>query len=69
MRSIETTELDESQKRDPVVGALLLGHKSSHRRGRQLTAAAGVKRWRAVRRAKVLVTGDLSLSSSLGPGR
>jgi hypothetical protein len=34
----------ESQKLAAVVGALLLGHESSHQRADQLTAAPGVKR-------------------------
>jgi hypothetical protein len=36
--------MDESQKRAAVVGALLLGHKSSHQRALRLTVASGVKR-------------------------
>jgi hypothetical protein len=41
--------MDESQKRPLVVGAVLLGHQSSHQRANWLTAAPGVKhqcRWR-----------------------
>jgi hypothetical protein len=39
-------EMDESEKSAAVVGALLVGHQSSHQRADQLTAASGVKRQR-----------------------
>jgi hypothetical protein len=39
----DTSGADESRKRAAVVGALLFGHKSSHRQGHRLTAAAGVE--------------------------
>jgi len=35
----EMRELDESQKRAAVLGALLLSHQSSHQRAVRLTAA------------------------------
>jgi hypothetical protein len=37
---------DQSQKRAAVVGALLLGHKSSHQRALRLTVTSGVKQAR-----------------------
>ena len=38
----ETAPTPESQKNDCLAGALLLGHRSSHQRGDELTAAVGV---------------------------
>jgi hypothetical protein len=55
--------MDESQEPDPLVGALLLGHQSSHQRANPLTAAPGVKQQsRRLDRARLtlLLRNDLS---------
>jgi hypothetical protein len=49
--------VDESHKRAAVVGALMLGHQSSHQQANQLTAAVGVEEQSAAANARVLRPG------------